>query len=89
MARKSPIKHDVKQHTRNGKLVHHYERGSGKAPRVAIGRVHRSSGARFTVTLMGDKTESFTSDASGYLGALDSGINRASGSVQAIRIRRR
>jgi hypothetical protein len=38
---------------------------------------------------MGDRTETFTSDASGYVGALDSGINRASGSVQAVRIRRR
>lgn len=88
MTRKSPIKHPVKQHLRKGRVVHHYERGSGKPPRVPIGRAVGGE-ARFTVTIMGDKTETFTSDASGYLGALDSGINRASGSVQAIRIRRR
>lgn len=78
----------MKQHIRRGRLVHHYERGEGKAPRRVIGSV--GGGARFTVTVMGGgQTQSFSSDAEGYLGALDSGLARATGSVQAVRIRRR
>lgn len=87
MTRKSPIKHPVKQHLRKGRVVHRYERGDGKAPRQSIGRVRKLGG--YTVTVMGDRTETFGVDAGSYLGALDSGINRASTTPQAIRIRRR
>ena len=51
MTRKSPIKHDVKQHLREGHVVHHYERGKGKAPRQVIGSTSRGGG--YSVTLIG------------------------------------
>lgn len=52
MTRKSPFRHPVKQHLREGKVVHHYERGKGKAPKPPIGE-HTLSGSRWRVTRAG------------------------------------
>ena len=70
-----------------GHVVHHYKRGDGKAPRRVIGGV--GGKARWTVTVMGDRTESFSSDAGDVLAALDSGVNRATQTPIAIKVRRR
>jgi hypothetical protein len=88
LARKSPIRHDVKQHTRLGHVVHHYKRGEGKAPRMIIGTQSRRGG-NYVVTLTGSKTESFNVDAGSYVAALDSGLEHATAAPQMIRIRRR
>jgi hypothetical protein len=88
VARKSPIHHAVKPHIRNGVHVHRYERGEGKAPRQVIGAASKRGGG-YTVTFIGDRTESFSVQAGSYVGALDSGLERVTGSPIAVRLRRR
>jgi len=88
LARKSPIRHPVKPHLRAGVHVHRYERGEGKAPRQVIGSASKRGGG-YTVTFMGDRTESFQVNAGSYVGALDSGLERVTGSPIAVRLRRR
>ncbi len=87
MTRKSPIKHPVKQHLREGKVVHHYERGSGKAPRLPIAHIRRGGG--YTVTILGNERHTFNVGAESYLGALDAGLGRATETPMAIKLRRR
>lgn len=88
MTRKSPIKHDVKQHLREGHVVHHYERGKGKAPRQVIGSTSRGGG--YSVTLIGSGFQETVSVAAGnYPDAVSAGLQRSTVAPVAIKLRRR
>jgi hypothetical protein len=65
LTRKSPFKHPVKQHLRKGRVVHHYERGEGKAPRVVIGSP-RSVGASYRVNINYADAEAFDPEGKKY-----------------------
>jgi hypothetical protein len=93
LTRKSPYKHDVKQHLRKGHVVHHYKRGDGKPERRVIGA--KTHGARFRVNVnyidegehfqpgqrypesFGVKSEHLTVSAADYPEALAAGLNQA------------
>lgn len=81
MKRKTPYKHDVRNHLRGGKPVNKYERGRGGKPKVTRkSRVvggslpsHGSSTYDVTVSYAGS-SEVLNVDARNYLGALDAGL---------------
>ena len=66
MTRKSPFKHPVKQHLRRGKVVHHYERGEGKAPRLVIGSQSAGRGGSYRVNVNYLDAEDFTPEGRSY-----------------------
>jgi hypothetical protein len=88
MPRKSPIRHDVKQHLREGHVVHHYKRGEGKAPGSVIMSHSRGGGYQVTVE-GGGRSESFTVQAAGLSEAMSTGLGRATLTPQVVRLRRR
>jgi hypothetical protein len=87
--RAHPIAHEVKQHYRAGVRVHHYERGSGKAPRqVVIGS--KNWGVHYRATVSGGgHHESFSVAAGSLPGAMTEGLSRATIAVKSILIKRR
>ena len=87
--RRSPYRHDVKQHLREGHVVHHYKRGEGSAPRQVIG-ARSGGGGGYSVTVIGGSgQETHVVQAGSYPGALTAGVNQSSISPLAIRLRRR
>ncbi len=82
LTRKAPYRHPVKQHRRQGVLVHHYERGKGKAPRETIGS-RSLSGGRWRVARGG---ESVTLPASNIVDALRKGIDSLRGGEETVTV---
>ncbi len=80
--RKSPFKHDVKNHVRKGRPVVQYERGKGdqakksKRKSRVVGGGSNSSSSVYDVTIIYDgSSERFDVDARNYLGALGGGLS--------------
>jgi len=84
MKRKTPYRHSVKQHIREGRVVHRYERGKGKKPRVVIGASHLS-GPRWRVS-RGDANA--TVSASGIVEAMRTGIDALPAQGETVTVRR-
>ena len=83
VTRKSPYKHPVKQHIRQGVVVHHYERGKGKAPRQTLGE--SSIGPRWRVTREGYRV---TVRGGDIVQGLSNGINLLPSAGQSVTIQR-
>jgi hypothetical protein len=66
LARKSPIRHPVRAHRRAGVMVHHYERGEGKAPRAVIGSASVGRGGTYRVNVNYLDSEAFEPKGGGY-----------------------
>lgn len=66
MTRKSPVRHPVRTHIRNGVHVHRYERGSGKAPRAVIGTASTHRGGVYRVNVNYLEPEAFTPEGKMY-----------------------
>jgi hypothetical protein len=64
--RRSPIKHDVRAHQRQGRPVHHYERGEGKAPRAVIGSTSVGRGGTYRVNVNYLDSEAFEPKGGSY-----------------------
>ena len=79
MRRKSPYRHEVSNHVRQGRPVQRYARGKGDKPphnprrRRVVGGTSPLSLYGITVIYVGS-SEDFDVDAKDYLGALDSGL---------------
>lgn len=90
MPRKSPHKHKVKEHTRQGRRIAEYERGKGKKPsrkirrktkKVVVGKKRgkiESDFTKFVFTIIYQegKEERSTIKSSGYFSALDDGLRK-------------
>jgi hypothetical protein len=88
MPRRSPYRHPVKSHLREGRRVHKYVRGEGSAPRRVIGS--HAGGGGYSVTVEGGgRSESFTVQAGGLPEAMSTGLGRATLTPQVVRLRRR
>ena len=75
MTRRSPIRHQVHEHYRDGQLIHDYKRGKGKREEKQR-RVVGSTPRGFTVMLNG---QSFRSDAQSVTGAIQAAFSEYSG----------
>ena len=84
MRRKSPYRHDVREHKRSGKNgaypVHKYKRGKGDEPphnprrRRVVGGMNPGGLFDVSVFYVGEASERFSVDAKDYGGALGEGI---------------
>lgn len=94
--RKSPYRHDVSNHVRQGRPVQKYERGRGGKPalnprrRRVVGGVSPLSHYDVTIVYVGTEEERLDVDAKDYVSALDSGMGSREGiqSPRKIRLRR-
>ena len=79
MPRKSPIRHDVSGHYRDGKYIDHYERGEGERPKTPhkVGRQPRGGNPDFNVSFFfPDGRETYNVGGGTLTGALREAIKR-------------
>ena len=80
--RKSPYRHRVKNHVRNGHSVNEYRRGKGKKPKfvkpIVVGAKNVGVFSRWDVKIEHDdgSKETFRTDSNTFLHALNRGLSR-------------